>query len=341
MLISNLLNLGMAGKKMFAGLCFTAVVLASGTALAATVGDEVAFREGEPMPPAPAGMSWCLVQKAAVYDYVNEEVVVRAKANFQVPVPGEYSNRTETVEVTPAYRVGRIVPTRLEDKSISYVTQEAYETLEVIPAQFTEVWEDVEICPAYEQTVIVPAKFKNSSKRLMAAPARKNFARAICTPDDKMCWTAVETAARYIDVPTRELVEDAREERSMVPAKTKKIMVRKLAKPPEVRRTTIPATNSTYQCAVVSAETRVEWQTIPAERKEVTVEVETKAPSFTNQTIPEKKETMSRRVLVTPEQLVWRLESIGTYQPVVTCEVVDPCNVARIVPRGTPHVCSW
>ena len=127
----------------------------------------------------------------------------------------------------------------------------------------------------------------------------------------------------------------------MVPAKTQRICVRKLVKPAEVGRTAIPATNGTYQCAAVSAQTRVEWQTVPAEIKEVTVEVETKAPSFTNQTLPEKKETISRRILVTPEQLVWRLETIGTYAPATSCEPVNPCAVSRIVPRGTPHICSW
>ncbi|MCD8351334.1 MAG: hypothetical protein LUC93_12065, partial [Planctomycetaceae bacterium] len=67
------------------GLFLSAImaVAMTGMTFAATPGDEVSFREGEPMPPAPTGMSWCLIQKPAVYETVSETVTVRASATFQ------------------------------------------------------------------------------------------------------------------------------------------------------------------------------------------------------------------------------------------------------------------
>lgn len=342
MSITHSLRFGAVRKSSLRlALTVAASLVLAGAAHAANPGDEVPFREGEPMPPAPAGMSWCLVQKPAVYETASETVVVRPKANFQVPVAGEYSDRTETVRTAPAYRTGEVVPARIEAKTVSYIEQAEYEAIEVVPAQFEDTLEEVEVCPSYERIAIVPAEFRSSSRRIMTEPARKSFLRDKCD-NGLLCWTVCETPAQYIDVPTRELVADAREERSVVPARKEKVMVRKMVKPAEVRRRTIPAQRGSYQAAVVAEQARVEWRTIPAERRDVTVKVETKAPSFVSQAIPEKTETITRRVLSQPERLVWRLQTAGAYSaPVSACSVASPCSVARHVPQGTPHVCRW
>ena len=344
MLIARSIRSGAAGRTSFAGKVLSAVFLAvmSGAACAANPGDEVSFKEGEPMPPAPAGMSWCLVQKPAVYETVTETVMVRPKANFQVPVPGEYADRTEVVPAVPAYRVGTIVPAKLETRSMPYVRQEAYEALEVVPPEFTDVMEEVEVCPAYEQITIIPARFRETSKRMMVEPTKKSFKRDTCKTG-LLCWSVCETEARYIDVPTRELVADATEKRTIVPARTEKVMVRKLAKPAQIRRAVIPAETTTYRANVVTAEAKVEWRTIPVENRNVTVQVETKAPSFVSQSLPEKTENISRRILVTPEQLVWRLEAgSAAVVPAQSCyETGSPCAVARQAPQKVVHACSW
>lgn len=328
----------MPGKKLL--LAAVVAIAFSAAAFAASPGDEVPFREGAAMPPAPSGMSWCLVQKPAVYDYVSDTVVVRPKSTFQVPVPGEYADRTRSVQTSPAHRVGNVIPAKLDSRTMTYVSQESYEALEVIPPEFVDVWEEIEICPAYEQLSVVPAKFRDSSERLKTAPARKTFERIGCG-DDSMCWKALDTAEQYIDVPTRVLVADAREERTTVPAKRQRVLVRKLSKPAQIRRVNVPAATTPYQAGVVAAPPRVEWRTVPAEMRNVTIQVETKAPAFASQSLPEKTETISRRVLVTPEQLVWRLGA-ESYSVANSCyETKTICPVAQCVPVGTPHVCGW
>ena len=292
------------------GLFLSAImaIAMTGAAMAGAPGEEVPFREGEPMPPAPPGMSWCLIQKPAIYDTVTETVTVRPSANFQVPVPGEYSAKTETIPCMPAYRVGKVIPAQLAPKAIPYTCQEEYEVLEVIPPQFNDVPMEVEVCPAYEQITIVPAQFRDVPKRLVVEPARKSFQRVACD-DGNLCWTVCETPAKYRDVVTKELVADAQEKRVPVPARKQQIMVRKVVKQAEVRKVKVPAKQATYQAQVVVAPARAEWQTVPAQSQTVQVLVETKAPSFTNQSIPEKKETITRRVLKEPAKMVWRLQS--------------------------------
>ena len=309
------------------GMFLTALVafaFSSVVALAATPGDEVPFREGEPMPPAPPGMSWCLIQKPAVYDTVTEEVTVRAAANFQVPVPGEYSTKNEVIPSVPAYRVGKAIPAQLAPKTVPYTCQEEYTVLEVIPPQFADVPMDVEVCPAYDQITIVPAQFRDVPKRLVVEPARKAFQRVACD-DGNLCWTVCETPAKYRDVVTKELVADAQEKRVTVPAKKQQIMVRKVVKPAEVRRVKVPAKMATYQVSVVVAQARSEWQTVPAQTQNVPVLVETKAPSFAPQAIPEKKEAITRRVLKAPATMVWRLQSNSVYtgRPMSAAPVAD------------------
>ncbi|MCC8180308.1 MAG: hypothetical protein LIP23_05280 [Planctomycetes bacterium] len=295
----------------------------SSVAMAATPGDEVPFREGEPMPPAPPGMSWCLIQKPAVYDTVTETVTVRPAANFQVPVPGEYSTKNEILPSTPAYRTGRVVPAQLQTVSVPYTIQEEYVALKVngqiIQPTFTEVPMEVEMCPAYDQIRIIPAQFRDVPKRIVVEPARKAFQRVTCD-DGNLCWTVCETPAKYRDVVTKELVADAREERVTVPARTQRVMVRKVARPAVVEEVRMPAQQGAYQKQQVVTPARVEWQTVPATTQTVAVLVETKAPSFAPQAIPEKKETISRRVLKSPASMVWRLQSNTAYAPAPVAE---------------------
>ena len=295
------------------GFLLTAMAFAmfSAVAVAATPGEEVPFREGEPMPPAPPGLSWCLIQKPAIYENVTETVTVRAPATFQVPVPGEYATRQETIPCIPAYRVGKVIPVQFRSEAIAYTCQEEYTVLEVIPPQFADVPQTVEVCPAYEQITIVPAQFRDVPKRLMVEPARKAFQQVACD-DANLCWTVCETPAKYRDVVTKELVADAQEKRVTVPAQTQQVMVRKVVKPAQVREVKVPAKQATYQKSVVATAARVEWQTVPAQTQQVPVVVETKAPSFANQAIPEKKETITRRVLKTPATMVWRLQANST-----------------------------
>lgn len=342
---SRMTNSFVAGGRTIAGLFLFAALLAAGAAFAAgNPGDEMPFREGEAMPPAPTGMTWCLVQKPAVYDTVSDTVVVRPKANFQVPVPGEYSSRTETVPTVPAHRVGRAVPVVMENKTMNYVAQEGYEVLEVIPPQFTDTTMEVEVCPAHEQITVVPAVFRDSSRRIMISPAKRTFERIACDSTN-LCWTACETPEQYTVVATKELVADAREERTPVPARTQQVTVRKIVKPAEVRRVSVPAKSGSYQAAFVAAPPRVDWQAIPAESKDVTVQVESKAPSLANQSLPEKTETISRRVLVQPEQLVWRLQSSVAYAANTknaSCYATgSKCAVAQYLPYEIPHTCDW
>jgi hypothetical protein len=316
-------------EKMRKGL-FAIAILAfamAGAAQAAAPGDEVPFREGEPMPPAPPGRSWCLIQKPAVYDNVTETVTVRPPANFQVPVPGTYSTKTETIPCVPAYKVGKAIPAQIQPKAVPYVCQEEYKVLELVPPQFADTPIDVEICPAYEQITIIPAQFRDVPKRLVVEPARKEFQRVACD-DGNLCWTVCETPAKYRDVITKELVSDAKEQRVTVPAKKQQILVKKLVKPASVREVTVPAKQATYQANVVAAPARVEWQTIPAQSQTVPVLVETKAPSFSPQAIPEKKETITRRVLKSPASMVWRLQSNSVYagRPIAVAPVQTQDN---------------
>ncbi len=187
------------------------VAALTGTTFAATHGDEVPFREGESMPPAPTGMSWCLIQKPAVYDTVTETVTVRPAATFQVPVPGEYSTKTETVPNMPAHRVGRAVPAQLQPRQVPYTSQEEYTILEVTPPQFNDVPQEVEICPAYDQITVIPAQVRDVPKRIIVEPARKAFQRVTCDDgNNNLCWTVCETPAKYRDVITKESPAKAR-----------------------------------------------------------------------------------------------------------------------------------
>ena len=196
-------------------------VALTGAAFAGAPGDEVPFREGDAMPPAPPGMSWCLIQKPAVYDTVTETVTVRPSATFQVPVPGEYSTKTETLPAVPAHRVGRVVPVQMQPRQVPFVCQDEYVVLEVVPPQFNDVPQEVEVCPAYDQITIVPAQFRDVPKRVVVEPARKEFQRVACDDgNNNLCWTVCETPAKYRDVATKELVADAQEKRTPVPAKT-------------------------------------------------------------------------------------------------------------------------
>jgi hypothetical protein len=285
-------------------------VAMTGAAFAAAPGDEVPFREGEPMPPAPAGMSWCLIQKPAVYDTVTETVTVRPAATFQVPVPGEYSTKTETVPNLPAHRVGRAVPAQLQPKQVPYTCQEEYTVLEVTPPQFNDVPMEVEVCPAFDQIVVVPAQFRDVPKRIVVEPARKAFQRVACDDgNNNLCWTVCETPAKYRDVITKELVADAQERRTPVAARKQTVMVRKVVRPAQVREVKVPAKQATYTAQAVATPARVDWQTVPATTQQIPVMVETKAPSYTSQAIPEKKDTITRRVLKSPASMVWRLQS--------------------------------
>ena len=299
-------------RNILAAVVFAALMGAN--AFAANVGDEIPFREGEPMPPAPSGMAWCLIQKPAVYDTVTETVTVRPPASFQVPVPGEYATKNEVIPSMPAYRVGRVVPAQFQPQAVPYTCQEAYTMLEVTPPEFKDEAMEVEICPAFEQITIIPAQFRDVPKRLLCEPARKSFQQQACE-DGNLCWTVCETPAKYRDVMTKELVADAKEQRVPVPAKKQTVMVRKVARPAQVREVKIPAKQATYQKSVVSAPARVEWQNIPAQSQTVPVVVETKAPSFTNQNLPEKKETITKRVLKAPASMVWRLQGAGGMAP--------------------------
>jgi hypothetical protein len=273
-------------------------------------GDEVPFREGEPMPPAPAGMSWCLIQKPAVYDTVTETVTVRPSATFQVPVPGEYSTKTETLPAVPAHRIGRVVPAQLQPRQVPYTSQEEYTVLEVIPPQFNDVPMEVEVCPAYDQITVIPAQFRDVPKRVVVEPARKAFQRVACDDgNNNLCWTVCETPAKYRDVVVKELVADSQERRTPVVAKKQTVMVRKVVRPAQVREVKVPAKQATYTAQTVVAPARTDWQTVPATTQNVPVLVETKAPSFTTQAIPEKKDTITRRVLKQPASMVWRLQS--------------------------------
>lgn len=332
----------MAGKMAFAGLFLSVVMTAalSGSALAANVGDEIPFKEGDAMPRAPSGMSWCLIHKPAVFDTETDTVVVREKATFQVPVPGEYSTRPETVVTVPAHRVGNAVPVRMETKTMTYVMQEGYEILEVIPPEFADSTKEVEVCPAYERITVIPAVFRDSSRRIMTSPARKRFERDECG-EGNLCWTVCETPEQFTDVPVKELVSDAREERTPVPAKTKMVPVRTMVKPAEIRRIAVPPSNNTYTAAFVATPPRVDWRNIPVETRDVPVEVETRAPSLATKSLPEKTETVSRRVLVQREQLVWRLQNRSDYSADKSCyRNGEPCDVARHLPQEIPHECS-
>ncbi len=320
-------------KIMFLGVM--AFAMFSAVAMAATPGEEVPFREGEPMPPAPPGMSWCLIQKPAVYENVTETVTVRPSATFQVPVPGEYSTRQETIPCVPAYRVGQVVQAQFRAEAVPYTCQEEYTVLEVVPPEFADVPQKVEICPAYEQITIIPAQFRDVPKRLMVEPARKSFQQVACD-DANLCWTVCESPAKYRDVITKELVADAQEKRVAVPAQFKEIMVRKVVRPAQVREVKVPARQANYQRNVVATPARVEWKTVPAQTQNVPVVVETKAPGFTNQAIPEKKETIARRVLKAPATMVWRLQANSQVYSATATRCALPANTCNI-PNCADH----
>ncbi len=311
----------------------------TGVAMAATPGEEVPFREGEPMPPAPPGLSWCLIQKPAVYDTVTETVTVRNQATFQVPVPGEYSTKNEIIPCVPAYRVGKVIAVQMQAKANSYTCQEEYVVLEVVPPQFNDVPMEVEVCPAYETITIVPAQFRDVPKRLVVEPARKAFQRVACD-DGNLCWTVCETPAKYRDVITKELVADAQEKRVTVPAKKSTVTVRKVVKPAQVREVRVPAKQATFQSNVIASPARVEWQTVPAQTQTVPVLVETKAPGFTQQAIPEKKETITRRVLKQPASMVWRLQantySTSSVQGATACNIHPAAGTCPSAPGVCP-----
>jgi len=287
-------------------------VLAVCGAFAADHPDEVPFKEGEAPPPAKPGEAWCLVTKPSTYKTVTEQVLIRPATFFMESVPAKFETKEEKIQVAPETKRAVVVPAKYKVEKYQQIVKEESVRYEIIPAEYQTVDEMVVVRPGGEQMTAAQPKYKTVTEQILVSPARTYWKKVSPgTKCDKTeangdCYCLCEVPAKYVTISKQIPDGDLAPQKIVAEPQTKCVKIRKMVRPAEVKKITVPAEFITMEREVIETPAVVSYETVPAKwetiQKEVQVEPETKRKVD----IPAKYETATRQVLDQPSRMVWR-----------------------------------
>ncbi len=203
------------------------------------------------------------------------------KCYVRCTTPDIYENKTETVEIAPAYKILKTVPAKFKTITERVLIKEASKKFRIIPATYkTEVVTYTKKTGGNKLSII-PASFGTDSKTIEIKPAYAQWELgapapdcASSNPDDCRYWCYKGYPAEFTTVDLKTLVNDA-----------------------STTSTPLPSSSATYKKQVIATPARVEEIEIPAEYATITKTILDKDAYTTNTDIAAKYKTVSTEVL--------------------------------------------
>jgi len=205
---------------------------------------------------------------------------VESKCYVKCVTPDVYGDSTIRVMVKPAYKTLRVTPARYEKKTETIVVQEASKRYEYVPAVYKTVVDTIITEEGYNKLAVQEARFTGSFETIQMEPKIARWEMGPPAPDCAspnpmdcrvVCWK--EYPAKYNNIPTQVLDNDAGTTSSRVKPKFRTVSRQIIDKPATTREVPIPQKTTTVERMVLVEDEKTVTTEVPAEYKEMQVRV--------------------------------------------------------------------
>lgn len=203
-----------------------------------------------------------------------------SKCYVKCVTPDVYGDSVVRVMVKPAYKVLTIVPAEYKTVTQTIVTQEASKKFEYIPAVYKTVYDTVITEEGYNKLAIRKATFASASEAVKVEPQMARWEMGPPAPDCAspnpmdcrvVCWK--EYPARYTNVPTQKINDNANTDATPIIAKYKLVKRQIIDQPARTREIQIPEKTTTVTRRELVSDEKTTEKTIDAEYTDVKIRV--------------------------------------------------------------------
>ncbi|MDT0594526.1 hypothetical protein [Glaciecola petra] len=253
----------------------------------------------------------------AVFETVNETIVIAEARTEKVKVPAQFETLYETVIVTPASQKSESIPAvtkKIEKQIITMPARMALfsvndELLHIFTsrAEFLKFKQN----PSSTEFVYDPAPFEQVEETLVIKPKQTEYA---ILPEQTETMTetvvvqdvstnVVTIPASYRTVTETVVIQEATVEHISIPAQFETHKERIMIEPAKNGQ---PAKMRTVEVRKLVRPASIQERVIPPVTKQITTRVIDKPASYQERTIPASTSAQTRRVVKRPEQVVSR-----------------------------------
>lgn len=224
-----------------------------------------------------------------------------------VRTPAVYEERTERVEIHPAYTFQRQIPAIVEHQRIRVMTKSPETTFRTHAPVYETVYEQVLVEPAREITVNHPAEYTKWTEEIEVEPAQMVWQQ--CTT--KFGRDGAQSAAKYTGSAQKRTGSALC--RVQIPAKKRIVHHTKLTAPARTEQVIVPAKYKTVAKQVVKRPSYTLRASINAEYTSVSVRHELVPARYVEERAPPVFKDVTKPVLVAGNTLL-RAEVLCDHQ---------------------------